>query len=204
MFTLTVDLAAKFSAANVQDDAGEVHREWDSRGMSHIAFARSLRDAAIDFEFGFDPDSRILVEDVPYGISSQGQVKSPLRFQGIVIAELENFLGQTFFVNPRTWQTFFGCAIVPKDIGKNMTKAQKEAWLIEAARSAAKKRGYTPPDLVNDYIASQPEGTKILKKHTGPLIKNMTDYVDAFLMGRWVREVGSDITRLSGVQPPFI
>jgi len=202
VFTLTVDLAAKFSAACVQDDAGEVHREWDSRGVSHIAFARSLRDAAIDF--GFDPDSRILVEDVPYGISSQGQVKSPLRFQGIVIDELEDFLGQTFFVNPRTWQTFFGCAIVPKELAKGMTKTMKESWLIGAAAQAAADRGYSPPDLVAQFIAEQPEGARILKKDTNPLTKNMTDYVDAFLMGRWVREFDGDVRTLSGVQPPFI
>jgi len=197
--TLTVDLASKFSAACVMDMDGEVRREWDSRGMSHIAFARSLRDAAEEFK-----PHVILIEDVPYGISSQGQVKSPLRFQGIVIAQLENFLQYTLFVNPRTWQSYFGCATIPREISRGMSKAQKDQWLIDAARSAAAERGYNPPDLVAEFIEAQPEGTKILKKHTNPLTKNMTDYVDAFLMGRWVLEYDGDIRDLSGVQPPFI
>lgn len=195
---LTVDLASKFSAAMVSDNAGEVHREWDSRGMTHFQFARTLADAFRDFNIVI-----ALIEDLPYGISSQAMTKPVTRFQGAIMLALEDYLDRVYFVNPSTWQSAYeGVARLPK--GMKLSKTEAAKFRINAASVHAEKRGYLPPNLVQTFIDAQPEGTRILKKHTDPLVKNMTDYVDAFLMGDWVRHHAGDVTTLSGVQPAFI
>lgn len=198
MIVLTVDLASKFSASCVRDGSG-VLREFDSSGKTAFQFALELAKAAEEFQ----PDL-ILIEDVPYGISSQAMVKPVLRLQGILLLALHRFMDKILFVNPSTWQKEYpGVARAPK----GLSKAQAEAYRIEAARAAAAERGYTPPDLVAAYVASLPEGTKVLKKHTNPLVKQMTDYVDAFLMSDWAYNLGSfeAVARQpSGVQPVFI
>lgn len=190
MTVLTVDLASKFSAVCVMADSGEVYREFDSRGKTSFGFALEIRKALIDY-----PDTRlVIIEDVPYGISRQAMIKPVLRVQGILIGALARWIDQILFVNPSTWQkTYPGVA------------RGKEADRIEAARVAAAKLGYTPPDLVGDYVDSLPEGAKVLKKHTNPLEKTMTDYIDAFLMARWVLSfTPEELRSQSGVQPVFI
>lgn len=189
---LTVDLASKFSALCVQDERGRVLHQADSRGKSATEFADEIALTAERFDVWL-----ILIEDVPYGISSQAMVKPVLRLQGIIIKALadKNLLGLTLFINPQSWQKTFG--INPRD---------KQPVREEHARLQALEFGYEPPDLIGQYAASLPEGTKVLKKHTNPLAKTMTDYIDAFLMGRFVLRQGlfGDITKLSGVQPPSV
>lgn len=198
MIVLTVDLASKFSACNVSDGGG-VLCEFDSAGLSAFEFAKKIRDAAVKFNVDL-----ILIEDVPYGISSQAMVKPVLRLQGVVITVLHLHLHKILFVNPSTWQKAYpGVATAPKGTPKN----QRDFVRSEAARLAALERGYTPPDLVARYVASLPEGTRVLKKHTNPLVKSMTDYVDAFLMNDWAQRLGSFeavASQPSGVQPVFI
>lgn len=196
MKILTVDLASKFTAAMLRSDDGEVHRQFDSRGKSSFQLAREVESLA-------DEADLILIEDVPYGISSQAMTKPVLRLQGVLIRELEKQLHKVYFLNPSTWQKAYpGVATAPK----GLTKTAKDAYRIEAARAHAERLGYTAPDLVAEYIASVPEGTKILKKHTNPLEKVMTDYVDAFLMNDWAHGIGnlSAFSNLAGVQPPNI
>lgn len=195
---ITVDLAAKFSAVLVRDLGGEVLDEWDSRGLSAFQFAQKLLDTSI----GWQPEL-ILIEDVPYGISSQAQTKPVTRFQGVIIGKLEDFLDDTFFVNPSTWQKSFpGVGHAPK----GMKGKAADDYRIQKAREYALDAGYEAPDLIAQYAASLPEGTKVLKKHTNPLAKTMTDYVDAFLLSEWARSFESyDVVRtLNGVQPFYI
>lgn len=190
MFVLAVDLAAKFSAVNVQDDSGKVYLEFDSSGLSAFQLGRRILEAVEDYKVDL-----ILIEDVPYGISSQAMVKPVLRLQGILITILHRYLDRVVFVNPSTWQkTYPGVAR-----GKSEDR-------VEAARQAALALGYSPPDLVAQHIASLPEGAKVLKKHTNPLAKSMTDYIDAFLMVRWAFtfETQEEFLAQSGVQPVFI
>jgi hypothetical protein len=198
MIVLSVDLASKFSAACVNDEA-EVRREFDSSGMSALQFAMKLSRTADEFDVDL-----ILIEDVPYGISSQAMVKPVLRLQGILLLALHRHFSKILFVNPSTWQKEYpGVARAPK----GMSKAEGEKFRIEAARKAAEERGYSPPDLVAQYVASLPEGTKVLKKHTNPLEKIQTDYVDAFLMSDWALTLGSFeavANQPSGVQRPII
>jgi hypothetical protein len=199
MRVLTVDLASKFSAVNVRDSQRGVLCEFDSSGKSAFEFAVAIAKAAEEFQ----PDL-ILIEDVPYGISSQAMVKPVLRLQGVLLLALHRWVSKTLFVNPSTWQKEYpGVARAPK----GLSKAQAEASRIEAARVAAAERGYAPPDLVAAYVASLPDGAKVLKKHTNPLVKQMTDYVDAFLMADWAINLGSFeavASQPSGVQPVFI
>lgn len=195
---LLVDLASIYSAYCVQDERGEVLEEGDSGGLSAFQFAALLARVAIRHDV-----SLVLVEDVPYGISNQGQVKAPLRFQGVVMLACHKHVDRMAFVNPATWQNAYeGVARAPK----GMKGKQAERYRIEAAARHAKNFGYEPPNLVQQYLDTLPEGTRILKKNTDPLEKQMTDYVDAFLMGRWVRrfETYDELLAASGVQPPMI
>lgn len=198
MRILSVDLAAKYSAAMVTDHDRQVHTQFDSLEMSSFAFARELRRAADHHEVGM-----ILIEDVPYGITGQGQVKSPLRLQGVVALALHPYIGtQLHMVNPSTWQgTFPGVARAPKGVSKvDGAKAR-----LDAAATAALGSGYTPPNLVGQYEdeirARDGDKARVLKKHTAPLAKVQTDYVDAWLMAEWARRLDYEISGLPGVQP---
>lgn len=189
---LTVDLASKFSALCVQDERGQVLHQADSRGKTASDFADEIAITAERFDVWL-----ILIEDVPYGISSQAMVKPVLRLQGIIIKALidKNLLGLALFINPSSWQkTYEGVS------------RGKQPEREEAARLAALSFGYSPPDLIGQYTATLPEGAKVLKKNTNPLAKTMTDYIDAYLMGRFVLRQGQfgDLAKLSGVQPPSI
>jgi hypothetical protein len=196
---MTVDLASKFSAVVVVDADGGVHRQFDSAGKSAFEFCQEIRQAAVDF----DPDV-ILVEDVPYGISSQAMTKPVLRLQGILIRYLANWLDRVVFINPSTWQRDYeGVATAPRDIPKGK---QRDVYRQNKAKEHAAARGYSPPDLVAAYVATLPEGTRVLKKHTDPLEKSMTDYIDAFLMTDWLSkfETIEDLYKVKGCQPVFI
>lgn len=195
---LTVDLAAKFSAAMVRGSDGTIHCQFDSYGKSSFEFCREIEKAATDFNVDL-----VVIEDVPYGISSQAMVKPVLRLQGILIVIMHRHLSKTVFLNPSTWQNRFPG--VSRGVSKNKTEAAKEK--IEAARAHAERLGYTAPDLVSAYEARCAEtGTKVLKKDTNPLDKVRTDYVDAFLISDWVYSLGSfeKIWTLKGCQPVFI
>ena len=92
---------------------------------------------------------------------------------------------------------------------KGLSKSMKDKARIEAARQHAEDRGYTAPDLIAEYVQSLPPGTRVLKKHTGPLEKSMTDYVSAFLMSEWALGVLNNEGRehlldLQGVSPSMI
>lgn len=195
---VTVDLASKFSAVMVRDSGGQVREQWDSNGLSAFQLATKLGNTIKRWK----PEI-VIIEDVPYGISSQAQVKPVLRLQGILIAVLHEWLDIIVFLNPSTWQGAFpGVGRAPK----GMKGKAADVYRIEKAREHAERLGYTAPDLVTEYVASLPEGTRVLKKHTDPLEKIMTDYVDAFLMSEWVRSFESyDAVRaLQGVQAVFI
>lgn len=195
---LTVDLAAKFSAALERDrDSGEVHHQFDSLGKTHFEFAAEVGRIARR------PDVELVViEDVPYGISSQAMVKPVLKFQGVMLAVMHPVLEKVAFMAPATWMKMFDGVQRPP---KGMTKSHADAYRIQRAAEHAAAHGYNPPDLVQAYIDAQPEGKKILKKDTAPLEKAMTDYVSAFLMSEFVRSVSVEQFRsLQGVTPAYI
>jgi len=196
---LTVDLAAKFSAALVRDrDSGEVHRQFDSMNKSHFGFAAEIGRIAREDEI-----EMVVIEDVPYNPKyTQAMVKPVLKFQGVMIAVLHPVLEKVAFLDPSAWMRMFpGVQRAPK----GLTKAESDKYRIEQARQHAANLGYEPPDLVQQYIDSLPEGKKILKKDTAPLEKAMTDYVSAFLMSEFVRSMSPEQFRsLQGVSPAYI
>ena len=193
---LTVDLASKYSAAILRDSDGKVYHQFDSGGQSALHFADQVASA----EKFYDPEV-VLIEDVPYGISSQSMTKPVLRLQGAIIHAMATELDKVLWINPSTWQKAYpGVGTAPK----GMAKAAGAAFRIQAALDHAERLGYTPPDLVAAYIESLPEGTKVLKKHTSPLEKTMTDYVDAFLMNHWAHEHIETLFDMTGVQKTFI
>ena len=195
---LTVDLASKFSAAMVVDLSGQVLCEFNSVGLSAIEFAEQCAQVALDYEV-----TDAIFEDVPYGISGQGQTKSPHRFQGVIMKAMNDvgLLDITYFLNPSTWQNYFpGVARAPK----GMSKADGTRARYAAARAHAERLGYTPPPLVQNYIDSLPEGTRVLKKNTDPLLKSETDHIDAFLIAAWANTFDSPEELRAKMQVPNI
>lgn len=171
MRTLGVDLAAKYSAGCVTDGS-EVLHEFGSVDMSAFDLVRAIARAARDFEV-----DRCIVEDVPphvkYGL------KNIYRLQGLLMAPLATvgYLDKMLFVQPTPWQSYY----------PGVSRGAEEDR-IKAARTAAEKIGYTPPTLVDDYIASVPEGKRPLVKHMKPLAKQETDFIDARLICHWAEQ----------------
>ena len=195
---MTVDLASKFSAVIVRDRGGKIHCQFDSSGMSAFSFAMKIARTGAEFNVQF-----YVIEDVPYGIASQAMTKPVTRLQGVLLLALHRVLDNVVFLNPSTWQKRYpGVSTAPKEL----SKTEKDKYRIEAAKQHAARLGYSAPDLVAQYIASLPEGTKVLKKNTNPLEKSQTDYVSAWLISDWVFSFDSydEIRTLVGVQPPMI
>lgn len=182
MRTLSVDLAARFSAWQVRDGR-EVLAEGDSRELTAFGLGKKIRRVADEFQ----PDA-VLIEDLAPMMTHQ--IDRPLRLQGVIATYCHPWVANDTLrmVQPQAWQQFFpGVGRAPNDV----PKSQKDAWREERARQYAENLGYAPPDLVAQYVATLPEGARVLVKHTKPLKKNMTDYVDAFLIGEWAHHLGS-------------
>ena len=197
MRTLCVDLASKFSAWQVRDGS-EVLAEGDSRDLSAFALAKKIRQVADEFR----PDV-VLIEDVPPMVKFG--LQPIFRLQGVIMLACHPWLDVTLFINPQAWQKHFpGVGSIPRGI--EVPKSQRDAWRAARAAEHALRLGYTPPDLVAEYVATLPAGAKVLKKHTNPLEKNVTDYVDAALMSIWAQGVGSitELRKITGIQPAFI
>lgn len=186
---LLVDLAAKFSAACVMDRSGQVIYQFDSYGKSAMQFSEELADAAAEFEV-----THVIIEDVPHGINSLAQTKPVLRLQGIIMRDLAEVdkLEVTSFLSPSVWQR---CAD-PRFEGVWRGKE-------EGARVAAERFGYSPPDLLAVHAADIPEKGPVRTKMVRELKKAMTDYTDAYLIGRWSLIVG-DEELPNKTQPPYI
>lgn len=190
---LTVDLASKFSASVLRNRAGEVLWQGDSGGLSASRWVFQLRSIVETYS-----PEHILVEDVPYGVSSQAMTKPVTRLQGMLILALEG--REFYFINPSTWQKRFeGVGRAPK----GMTKTESAKYRIAKAEEHARSFGYIAPDLVKRWQDRNPD-LKPLKKYTNPLDKQRTDYCDAFLMNVWLEEHEASYKTLSGVQPPLI
>lgn len=183
---LGVDLAARFSAAILRGNDGEIHSQFDSRDKTALAFCQEVAQAAVKADL-------IVIEDVPYGISNQAMVKPVLRLQGAITAYLTALgaVDRTVFLVPSTWMKDFPGILHATT--KGLTKAASDQERIDTAAFHAERGGYTPPDLVTDYLtACKASGKKALKKNTGPLAKSMTDYISAWLMSEYARQFTMD------------
>lgn len=196
---LSIDLAAKFSAAVLRDSTGKVRWQGDSRKDSPVVWVQRLGHV-VALAKDEDEDILVLVEDVPYGISNQAMVKPVLRLQGMLILELIHFSVYPYFINPSTWQSDYpGVGRAPK----GLSKADALKYRVEKAAEYARELGYEPPDLVAEWQTENPD-LRPLKKYTNPLEKGMTDYVDAFLMNDWLQRNKEDFRTRSGVQIAYI
>ena len=182
---LSVDLAAKLSAVVQRGAGGEVLHQFDSRNKSALAFCKEVAEAATHSDI-------VVVEDVPYGVSSQAMVKPVLRLQGALIAYCiaRGVADRLVFMSPSVWMKDYpGVQLAPK----GYSKAAADAYRIEQARMYAEQLGYTPPDLVADWEQHcAVVGKKVLKKDTNVLAKSMTDYVSAWLMSEFARPLTRD------------
>ncbi len=179
---LGIDLASRYSAAVLLDEGGQVTHQFDSWGGSPFGFIEHI---ALSVQ---GPRMQaVLVEDLPYGINSQFQVKAPLRLQGALAHALGPALAMTYFVMPSTWQRAMG-----------VWKAKPE----ETAAMAA-GLGYTAPDTVGMYGPNHLNAKgKLLAVDRHKLEKVQTDYVDAFLIARWGRStlLNNTLDGMAGVQ----
>ena len=186
---LTVDLAAKFSAGIVRSRDGQVHCEFDTLNRTPREAAKMIADMGL--LFGCD---LIVIEDVPFGISSQFMVKPVLRLQGRVIQAIEDAgLPAPWFVAPATWQRAMGV------FKKRGTKPAEQKAITAAVAASF---GYYPPDLLEVHAAEIPEKGPERTKIRALLNKSSTDYIDAFLMSQWVgtMSVDYDLASIQGVQ----
>lgn len=193
---LAVDLAAKLSAAVQRGAGGEVTLQFDSRGKSPLAFCKEIAQASRSSDI-------VVVEDVPYGISSQMMIKPVLRLQGALISYLIALgaFESTIFMVPSVWMKDFPGT--QHATTKGLSKSASDQERIDTARFHAERLGYTPPDLVADWEHHcSVEGRKALKKDTNVLTKSMTDYVSAFLMSEYARRFSYDeLIAMPGVSP---
>jgi len=184
MKVMTVDLAARFSAAAVMETPGKVLHEFDSWGKSSFAFVEEIIAAAIKYEVDI-----LVFEDVPYGLSKQFMIKPVLRLQGVIIYALglSGLIEKTVFLNPATWQRTFEGVYGKKAAG---------------ALAGAAVFGYTPPDMLALHASEVPEKGKERAKVRAQLKKASTDYVDSFLMGKFALtfESRDEMLDKSGIQ----
>lgn len=195
MNIVTLDLAAKFSAAAVLDEHGTVTERWDSFDISPIGFIEKTvgwvlkRDAQL-----------FLVEDLPPHVPPSQVTTTVCRLQGAFILEAAKvgILERMLFVQPDTWQQHFpgvGKGWHPKVDKQPRTRITPEERYA-AARAAAEDCGYIPPMLAAEYVLDRAtDGQRVLKSKIKELEKQETDHIDAFLMGRWVLDLGEDAIR---------
>jgi len=195
-----VDLAARFSAVVSRGAGGEVVSQYDSSGLSPILFAQQTANYAVE--------GLLVVEDVPYGVSGQAQVKTVLRLQGMLIQAIasefdENALDRVLFVNPSVWMKHCGGFRLPRS---KESKAERERIRLLEMRDVAKSLGYFPPSLAADYVVDCRErNVKPKASITNALLKSETDYVAAWLISEWAYQLGEDVIRgTAGVQPVLV
>jgi len=184
MKVLTVDLAARFSAATVMNSSFKILEEFDSWGKSSFDFVNAVINAAVKHRVDI-----IVFEDVPYGLSKQFMIKPVLRLQGVFIHALglADLIEKTVFLNPATWQRTFEGVYGKKAAG---------------ALAAAQLLGYNPPDMLAIHADEIPAKGKERTKMREQLKKAATDYVDSFLMARWALTHSSrdEMLEKSGIQ----
>lgn len=177
--TFSVDLAARFSAAVQRGAGGEVLHQFDSMNRSPISFCQEVAKTAFDSDL-------VVIEDVPYGVSSQFMVKPVLRLQGVLLTYLTAYhvMERTVFMSPDVWMRDFPG--IRHATTKGLSKAASDQERIDTAAFHAQRLGYQPPPLVAEYEAQcEKIGKKILKKDTNVLRKSETDYVSAWLMSEF-------------------
>ena len=168
---LSVDLAAVYSAACLQDYGGRVHREYDSGQFEAVeGFLEELQSDGRDAE-------HIVVEDLPHALRFDSTTKAVARLQGRLIDrwQYEDVLDRVWFIPPALWQ-----------------RGMPGVWrtgVIGSRTVALERYDYRPPSLLEVGYASWVDlHGKERQRVRNILQKRESDYVSAFLIGAWARE----------------
>lgn len=191
-----VDFATRFSAVILRDRNGEVHGQFDSRDMSPFAFVAKIARTAKECEL-------TVIEDVPKG--SMHQTDRTYRYQGVLMMACNQTLDNLFFLDPARWMwAFDGVKALGKAEAKGMTKPQILAKRNENMLAHAVRLGYSPPNLVQEWVDANPD-KKLYATNRNALLKSMTDYVAAFLISEFVISMPrEELVVLQGVDPAYI
>lgn len=159
---VAVDLAAKFSALcvlDVNNDVIDQNHSWQKSESEWI-------DQVVSYFYQSNPLPTVLaIEDLPHGVGYKKLVKEVCRIQGRIY-QLMSSVGEedkVIFIPPQLWQIHH--------------KTYRKGIVGEAEK--ASELGYSPPSLLSkdthgkDRIAAR---------------KTETDYVAAYLIGRYVND----------------
>lgn len=165
MTVLAVDLAARYSAACVLADDGQVVDQWDSWGRTETAFINLLTECWYASDFFIIPDVMV-VEDLPHRLPFASLVKQVCRLQGRIVERMDSHgaADAVLFLPPAVWRK--GFAGLERGTGPG------------AVVSVAADLGYTAPDLTARIGKA---ADKVIAR------KVATDYCAAFLIGTWAR-----------------
>lgn len=176
MSIAAVDLAHRFSAWVIQDAMGEVLLENDSWGKTQDEIVSEISELCL-----WPSLEVLIIEDLPFKLPSTTLTKAVYRLQGRIIDRI-CLLGRQdlmLFLPPAPWQRHFS-----------------GVWKggITGAKLAAGEYGYYQPDLIAQRehllpLKGDPSRTKLRTS----LKKVESDYVDAFLMGRWAYETKEEL-----------
>jgi hypothetical protein len=168
---IALDLAAKFSAGCEIGSDGEVVNQWHSWQSSAFKFAEKV---ALEFSgLKKSDDSLLVIEDLPFAIGQTKTVRDVYRLQGIIIYLVTQYgmEDRIVFIPPMLWQHW----LKPEGVKKGDKKAIK---LV-----ADQKYSYLPPELVHKDLHG---------KDRVDARKTMEDYVDAFMISRYILSVGEE------------
>lgn len=162
MTVLAVDLAAKFSAACLMDDAYQVITQFDSWGMTESQFVYQLYET---FQYEKPYAEIMILEDLPHGLRYSTLIKTVCRLQGRIFHHFEreaNSGDDILFLSPAEWRRTFD--------------GMKRGTGPDVVVPVAAGLGYTPPDLSE---RAKVKGGKAIAR------KVATDYCSAYLIARW-------------------
>lgn len=169
---LCVDLAAKFSAWNIVDAAsGDLVDQGHSWGSSPFQFAHILAHQFSTLPVSSNPF--MVIEDMPFNVGQTKLVRDVYRLQGMIVQLVQEYheSSRIVWIPPALWQFYFKSA--------GMRKGNKS----DAKLVASEKYGYEAPQLLHKDLHG------VDRQHAR---KTMEDYVDAFLISRYMVEVGQE------------
>lgn len=168
---LCLDLAARFSAGCLVDPSGEVVEQFHSWQLSPFQFAHKVAHTFATLPVSSDPF--LVIEDMPFNVGQTKTVRDVYRLQGMILQQVQQFHEEdrVVWLPPALWQFHFKSA--------GMRKGNK----ADAKMIAEEKYGYTPPQLLHKDLHG------VDRQHAR---KTMEDYVDAFMISRYMVEVGQE------------
>jgi hypothetical protein len=167
---LVVDFAARYSAAIVINDCGNVLEQFDSWHMTENEWVHRLVDyfspnmllSPAYWAGKYVPVEQLILEDLPPSVKFTNVVRTVRCLQGRIIDRMIAYraIDKLLFVPPSLWQRSMG------------------VWRADTVqtREKAKELGYEPPDMVT--------GKHYKELQIGHKVE--TDYVDAYLMAAWL------------------